>query len=412
LNTTVLPLYCKARVKSTNPFYKQIMKTIFKLSFALFSLLVVAVIVSNAYEVSILDVAQGYFIVGLVLFIIRMVVITTTPGDYTKKPSGLAYGVALEFWESTIAEYLMREYPWIMRAKDKTQYVNGSVVHIPQSGVLPGGVRNRKNYPAPVIKRTDSDILYTLDEVSTNPTHIKHAETVELSYDKVGSVLSDHIKQLNFLSAFNIIYRWLGKNNTMLDLNAANIVRTTGANIATHLTGATGNRKTFMVADVASAKTVLINQTKRELNPGRRALVLDENLYNQLKSDAVLDNNQKYDLVGAVFQNGDLVKIHGFDIIRTDVMPRFSNAGTPLAKDPLTDADDGVPYAASYAATDNACAMVVDFDFVHVSKGSIEMFETLKDAQMQGDMYSALIRIGGSRERLDQAGVVAIVQVP
>lgn len=388
------------------------MKTIFKFSFALFSLLMIAAVVSNAYDVPLIDAVSTLLSIGLVLFVIRVAVMVTTPGDYRSKPSGLAYGVALEFWETTIAEYLMREYPWILRAKDKTQFVNGSIVHIPQAGALPGGIRNRKNYPAPVVKRSDSDILYVIDEVSTNPTHIKHAEKVELSYDKVASVINDHIKTLNYLSAYNIMYRWAGKNNTMLDLNAANIVRTTGATNAAHLSGATGNRKILQVANVASAKTILINQTKRELNPGKRALILDETMYNQMKSDAALANNQLYDLVGAVFQNGDLVKIHGFDIIRTDVLPRFSNAGTPLAKDPLTDADEGVPYAASYAAADNACALLVDFDFVHYAKGGIEMFETLKDATMQGDMYSALMRIGGSRERVDQAGVVAIVQEP
>ena len=390
------------------------MKTIFKLLFGLFSVLFMATAVSSQYPVTPFEVVSVISIISLAAFVVRVAVLYNDPAKYQKRyHQRLAYGVAIEMWEATVAEFLMREYPWVMRAKDKSGNVNNDIVHIPQAGALPGGLRNRNQFPAPIVKRTDTDILYGLDTISTNPTHISEAEKVPLSYDKIGSVFGDHIKQINYLAAYNALYRWVGKNATMLDLNAANIKRTSSVTTAaTHLSGATGNRKLITVADVATAKTELVNQTKRELNPGKRALIIDETMYNQLKSDTALDNNQKYDLLGAVFQNGDLIKLHGFDIIRTDVLTRFTNAGTPVAKDPLTDADNGVPYSTTAAATDNAAALLIDFDFVHIAKGSIKVFETLNDAAMQGDVYSAMVRMGGSRERFDQAGVVAIVQIP
>lgn len=402
------------------------MKTLFKLSASLVGFLLLASVVANflGVEFTLFEAITTFLVVSFALALVRVSVAYNNPKGYSNRyKQRLAYALAVEFWEDTIAEFLMREYPWLLRAKDRTAAVLGkSVVHIPQAGLLPGGVRNRKNYPAPLVKRSDSEITYVLDEISTNPSHISNAEMVELSYDKVGEVLNDHIKQLNFLGAYNALYRWVGRNPnaggaTNLDLIAANIVRTNGlVNAATHLSGATGTRKTLLSSDVASAKTIMINQTKRELNPGKRALILDETMYNQLKADPGLDLNTKYDLVGAVFQNGDLVKLHGFDIIRTDVLPRFTNAGTPLAKDPLSDADiasgTGIPYSVTAAATDNACAILVDFDFVHIAKGPIELFETKRSAEHQGDIYSALFRMGASRERFDQAGVVAIVQQP
>lgn len=400
------------------------MKTLFKLSSSLLGFLVVAAIIANTFgvEITLFEAIAVFSCVSVVLALLQVAVAYNNPTKWQKRyHTRLTYGIAVEFWETTIAEFLMREYPWLLRAKDRTdKVINGSVVHITQAGALPGAVRNRKQYPAGIVRRNDSDLTYVTDEISTNPSHIKDAEKVELAYDKVGSVLNDHIKQLNYFGAFNGVYRWLGKNPvaggvTNIDLNAANIVRTTGSAVAATLSGATGNRNKLMVADVASAKTILINQTKRDLNPGKRALILDENMYNQLKSDAALSNNQQYDLVGAVFKEGDLVKLHGFDIIRTDVLPRFSNAGTPLAKDPLTDADldtNGilVPYQNTAAVSDNGVAALIDFDYVHIAKGEIKMFETLADAAAQGDIYSALIRLGASRERFDQAGVVAIVQ--
>jgi hypothetical protein len=400
------------------------MKTLFKLFFAVFSMLFMAAVFSTALDAPVADVLAVMTVFSLVLFAVRVIFFIKNPADYGKRHTGAAYGVAIEFWEQTVAEFLLREYNWIMRAKDRTANVlDGAVVHIPQAGALPGGRRNRKNYPAPITRRFDTDITYVIDEVSTNPSHIKHAEKVELTYDKVASVFNDHIKQLNFLAAYNILFRWAGKNPvaggvTNLDLNAANIIRTTGSAVATHLSGATGNRQVMTLGAFNLGKTAMINQTKREINTGKRALIIDETMYNQLRADSALDTFDKRDLAGVQMQGGDMVRIGGFDIIRTDVLPRFNNAGVPIAKDPISDDDvnlaDGSlnPYQNTAASTDNACALLVDFDFVHFAKGPIEVFETTRDAVSQGDIYSALTRIGASRERVDQAGVVAIVQQP
>lgn len=370
------------------------MKTLFKLFYTLFSMLMIAAVVSNVFNVPFIDAVSVMLSISVVLFVVRLAVYMKTPTDATAQ-RGLAYGVALEFWEATVAEYLFREYPWLMRAKDRSGFVlENSVVHIPQAGAAPGGTRNRSIYPVPVVKRSDSDLTYVIDQISTEATHIQNAEKIELSYDKVGSVLGDHIKQLNYLAAKNAMYRWANGFDT-----SDNMVGTTGAATASYLSGTSGNRNKLLVADVASAKTILNNQTKRDLNPGKRALILSENAYLQLKSDAAIDTIDERELVGAVVKDGDLVKIHGFDIIRTDVMP-------------ITNSSEVVydPFDYTAASGDQEIALLVDFDYVHIAKSAIKVFETLADATWQGDLYSCLLRMGASRERTDQAGIVAIVQ--
>jgi len=372
------------------------MKTLFKLSFALFSMLFMTAAISNATEVPVEVVAQGIVTVSLILFAVRIAILSTSQKSI-QKHQGLAFGIAVEFWEATVAEYLYKEYPWLMRAKDRSAFVLGSsVVHIPQAGAQPNAVRNRANYPVSVVKRSDSDLTYNIDEISTDATFIKDAEKIELAYDKVASVFGDHIKQLNYRAAMNAIYRWSFGLTV-----ATNVVKTTGSDTATYLTTATGNRNAFLVADIATAKSALIEDTKREMNPGRRALILSEGAYNQIKADAAIDTIDERELVGAVVKDGDLVKIHGFDIIRTDVMPRMTSAWA--VKDPL---DNSVVAA----ATDHDVALLVDFDHIHIAKSDIKVFETLQDAAWQGDLYSALLRMGASRERTDQAGVIAIAQ--
>ncbi len=108
------------------------------------------------------------------------------------------------------------------------------------------------------------------------------------------------------------------------------------------------------------------------------------------------------DNVGAVWKNGDLVALHGFDIIRTNVTGRYDNSGTPVKRD----------YTLAGVATDNDVALLVDWQYVHYALGTPKFFEGKDDVHFQGDIYNALIRFGGRLERKNQEGVVAIVQEP
>lgn len=303
--------------------------------------------------------------------------------------------VETEVWENFIAENLFKAYEWIRRAKDRTgAVINNKVVHIPQAGAKPTVRKNREVYPIPLVKRNDLDVTYAIDEFSTDSVLIPEADKVQLSYNKIESVFGDHVGAMNTETARDLLWRWYPSLSS-------NIKRTTGAAVVTHLGGsATGNRKKFTVADVATAKTELIKGTKRETNPGKRALIMREDMYNQLKSDTVLTDKDTVDSVGGVWKDGDLIKVHGFDIIRTDVTGIYDNTGTPVLQDP----GDAI------AAADNDVVLLVDFSFVHFAMGEVKFFESINDVHYQGDVYNAYVRLGGRKERSDEVGVVAIVQ--
>lgn len=377
----------------------------FKLSWAIVVILFLSQLVSDLLGVQFADVVLFGFIVGSIMAIIRFIFMVRHQGEITYV-KGLALGVFLEVWDQVVASNLFRTYEWMLKAKDRSANVLGSsVVHIPQAGVVPNVVRDRVEFPVPVTKRPDSDITYAINELSSDNTHIRNAEKIELNYDKIADVLADHINQVNLKAAQLALYRWFGQNPSQALLNAGNIIRTSGsATAGLNLPGATGNRNKFLIADVANAKTSLIGQTKKEMNDGRRALVLNESMYQQLKGDPLLTTLYNLPVVGAQFSNnGDLIRIHGFDIIRTDCLPRFNNSGTPNAKDPLD-------VTVVSAATDNDCALMVDFDKVHIAKDGVKVYQEINTATWQGDIYSITLRMGASRERNDQAGVIAIVQ--
>ena len=95
-----------------------------------------------------------------------------------------------EIWAAAIVEGLFASNSFLSKAFNADEFVNqGKVVHIPQAGAPSGVEKNRSKLPASVDRRVDDDVTFPLEEFTTNPVRIPHADTVELSYDKRESVL-------------------------------------------------------------------------------------------------------------------------------------------------------------------------------------------------------------------------------
>jgi hypothetical protein len=366
------------------------MKFLKHLFLSLFIALTLGNAIAGAMAIDPVHAAGSVFFAGLI--------VSTIPKPST---TGALNGVAVEMWEEFIADNLFKGYEWLTRSKDRSSNVlSKAVVHIPQAGAEPEVAKNRENYPLPVVTRKDSDITYALDHFSTPAVRIPKAEDY-LSYDKKESVFGDHRGALSRETARDLSHRWFPSDSDR-------IKRTTGTADAAHNPHdtATGTRKKFLAVDLAEGKTQLNKDTKTET--GDRIAIMSENMYNQLKSDPTVTSKDTMDSLGAVWKDGDLVRLHGFDIFRPDTMPLFDNAATPAIKS--VDLKLQNSFKTALAASDNEAVLLWDATKVHRALGSIEFFETLKDATYQGDVYSALVKAGGRKERSDEAGVVAIVQ--
>ena len=92
-----------------------------------------------------------------------------------------------EIWQDHIEGNLFKNNEFLLASTDAAQYVlQGKVVHIPQAGALPNIVKNRSSLPGTIVQRADTDITYSLDEYTSDPILIPYAETIELSYSKLG----------------------------------------------------------------------------------------------------------------------------------------------------------------------------------------------------------------------------------
>lgn len=292
-----------------------------------------------------------------------------------------------ELWQNTIVEGLFADNSFMSKAVNDDMYVNqGKKVHIPNAGAPSGVQVNRSTVPATASKRTDVDVEYTLDELTTDPIYIPHADTVELSYNKRNSVISQDRAALIEAAAEQLLYNWAPASTAF--------VRTSGAATAAYTASATGNRKALVKADVLSLMTKFnadnIPQTERYL-------LLDANMYAQLMDD-LTEGDQRAFFASADAQRGVLGMLFGFQVMQRSRVLRYVTAGT-LSK-----------WSASGAATDNAAGLAWQRDSLSRALGEVRMFDSTDDPLYYGDIYSFLVRVGGAIRRNDKKGVYALVQ--
>lgn len=299
--------------------------------------------------------------------------------------------VQTEIWVRYIMTRLWKENAFLQHAFNDDQYVvGGKIVHIPQPGSKPTIVKNRNNFPATAVQRTDTDITYVLDRYTSDPTHIEQADLQEITYDKIGSVFGDHAGQLVETVADDMIIKWL------TGLSGNNIAVTTGTAVGPKVTGQTGNRKATAVADVKKIQTRmnLMNVPKSD-----RFALLESNMMDEF-TDGLSINQERQFSEYYDAKTGVVGQLFGFKF--------FERSNVAIAA-VTTHAIDAL--GASVAADDNIVSMFWQKDSIARAIGEKKFFERKDDPEYYGDMYSALLRAGGRRRRADDAGIVALVQV-
>ncbi|MCK0203720.1 hypothetical protein MWN41_11910 [Ornithobacterium rhinotracheale] len=309
-------------------------------------------------------------------------------------------GLEREIWKKTIEEKLKQDNTFLNHISDVSSenILAGKIVHIPQAGAPSKVVKNRKTLPADVKQRKDTEVLYQIDEYSTDPVHIPHAETVELSYDKRRSVLDQDIANLSEEVAegmlTNMVVSPIGDNKSLPEKN---ILETTGANGATLLENATGERKKWTLSDLQRMQNLLRSQ--KAWSEGNMYALLPANaLLDLFPADSQLTATYMQSVTEQERREGVIYKVQGFNIlVRSSVFVMAQNK-------------DFKAFGAVVEATDSEAAIFWNKNMVEKAIGDLETFERVKDPQWYGDIYSFLVRIGGRAKRKDFEGVGVLKQ--
>lgn len=297
-----------------------------------------------------------------------------------------------EMWQPVIIEQLFKSNEFLRYGYNADEYViGGSAVHIPQAGAPSGGQRNRSSLPATVNRRSDTDIVYLLDEFTSDPNRISNRDLVELSYDKTSSVVRTDTAVIRELVGDWMAYNWAS------NVVAGSKILTTGAAAVGTAPGATGNRKILTEADIRKARLLLNNQNVPQEN---RYMLLPSNMLDMLMSDTSL----KYAFQQTVdLKEGVIARLYGFDLLERSTVSVQATGGTAgTVKAP----------GAATATTDDDCALFWQMDCVERAIGEVKIFERKDEPTYYGDIYSFLIRAGGRNRREDNKGVGMIVAAP
>lgn len=290
----------------------------------------------------------------------------------------------VEIWQEHIVGGIYAANPHLSLCVNSDQYVlQGKVVHIPQAGAAPKAVKNRTDLPAQVARRKDTDITYTLDELTTDPVHIPNADTAELSYDKRASVLTETQNALNELAGDLMLLNWAP--------SASRIIRTSGEAVPAHM--GIGSRMKFTTKDLKRAQKQF---NKDGVPTADRYIMLDADMEDQFTDS--LTESQARDFSRAYDEkNGIVGKLYGFTFLSRAYVLSYLGM-------------NAIEKAEEFAAATCAAALCWHKDSVERALGDVKMFDDEGNPQYYGDIYSFLLRLGGRIRRADSKGVLAIVQ--
>ena len=296
--------------------------------------------------------------------------------------------VQTEVWVRDIKEVLFALNNAFLRASvNHDAFVVNKTVHVPQAGSLPGAVKNRTVFPAPILDRADTTLDYDLDSFSVNPVRIGRIDEVQVSYQKRQSVMKQHLNILTDIIALEGIFNWASDTG-------ANQVRTTGSTATDNLPpSATGSRKKLTVVDIKNLAKTMDEQNVPDQG---RWLLLPAAMYYEIFT---INDLIKSDIAGLLtLPTGVANKILGFNVIKRSETVIYDNA--PVRK----------AVGAAPANDDNFGGIAWHVDFVATALGAIEVFANEKDAPNYGTVISADVLSKTTKLRTDEAGIVTLIQ--
>ncbi len=297
-----------------------------------------------------------------------------------------------QVWVRDVAEKLFPPNTFMMEAINDDSLVENKTVNLNEAGAEPTVVENRSSFPATATGRTDTSPNYDLIEFTSDPSLIRDIEQIEVNYDKRQSVLRQHIEALNKKIANRLLYQWS-------PTQAANILRTTGADRPAQVTGATGVRKMCKVEDFVDVVALFDDMDVPEEG---RVVCMPSFMYNDLvklewKTLLSLQTTGK-----ARIEGGMLNSLMGFKIFKRGKknLASYTNAGTPAPRLP----DAGA------LTTANAGAIFWHPDFVRRAKGEVKVYADIDKPEYYGSIFSTMARANGRKRYTDETGVVALVE--
>jgi hypothetical protein len=267
--------------------------------------------------------------------------------------------LAKQIWIRQLMEKFYAESGHLMRSQDMTQFVDYNTINLGDAGADPEVLIDNSTYPIPVEEREDSPLEIPLSRFRTKNTVIRDAESVELSYDKMESVIRGHRNSLIETTAAKATHAWA----PAADGSYTPVIQTTGS-----ASDFETSRKAITIADIANAKRKL-DLLKVPQN-GRILVLHPTHQGDLLKADSALQK------AFANLKTGEIYTLFGFAIYVSTLTAVYNkNTGAKVAYG-----------AAAAPSTDSVSSLFYHEAEVMRADGDVKMFARLNDPEADGDI--------------------------
>lgn len=257
-----------------------------------------------------------------------------------------------QIWLTQLAENFYPETSFLSKCVDLSGFVEYNQMHMGIAGIDPAVRINQKTYPIKDVERQDDEATFPLDTFETENTLIRNLEAIEVSYNKVESVVRQHRKTLQTAVGKKAIHAFAPNANT----EDTPVLFTTGE--------AKNGRKRLSFDDILSLKEAfdgaLIPQERRYivLHPSHVTDLLREDM--QLFKDLT------------EIQNGEPHRFAGFGFYTFPFMPIYQ---------------DGEKTAFGADKVGNFASVAFQADEVMKADGDLKMFSQIDDVHERASIF-------------------------
>lgn len=224
-------------------------------------------------------------------------------------------GLNKEIWEKQIQEQFIPKNDFLQDGVDYSLFTTNDAINVPVSGGLIAAQFN-PTLPMTVTTRTDINNPVTMHDLATQPTRITNPETVELSYDKMESVIRSHRDSLQQAIGNRTLYEIA----PAADATGLPVIEATG-------TATSGNPKPITKDDIARLAEIF---DSNNFPQGRTLVLTPFQFWNLVNNDTALQNQYSYaSKEGEI--TGVLLYYYGFKIRMRTGTPNYTQTLTKQA---------------------------------------------------------------------------------
>ena len=258
-----------------------------------------------------------------------------------------------QIWTNQLMKNFYPTTSFLQYVRDFSRLAENDIINMADAGFDPDVLINNTTYPIAVKEREDKPLSFELDLFETENTLVRYPEAVELSYDKMESVIYGHRMKLQSITQRKAAHAFA----PISDTESTPIIETTGDDNGEGF-------KRITVADILKLK--------------RRYDLLDTPIENRY---LVLDPRHTEYLISHVlksfkditdFVNGVPKRFAGFNVLEYTKNPTY-NANT----------FEKIPFDAVAMNNHTFCSFAFSSDEVMKADGTVKMYETKDDPRLR-----------------------------